>query len=800
MITSNFKKWLAIPLALTMLIAPTASAYTLSSGGGGNDDGPQIVDHYVDYDGGKSYYNPEDDGNITIRYELDDAPANIEIEIYNNDINYQEQLQGLEFEYIGWHSVKWDGKIGSSFAPEDIYKYRIEAHGADGDDVVIGSLRVDYDGNFSNDDDDDDDDDDDAPNITDDDVDPGTFNPDDEDAEISYRLNVTADVRVKIFDGSQEIVELLDKEQDDGEHTVDWDGRDEDNDKVDEGTYTYEIFAENNDGEDTETGTVKVDYDDDDDDDDDDSKPKITDHYTEVDGDDEDEFEVGEESIRIYYTIDKDAEITVEILDGSKVIRELLDRKDKNDGTHSVLWNGRDDDGDYVDEDDYTYRIEAENNFGKDTEEGDIEATDGSGSNSDDLISGVTVDEPYFDPEDGEKAELIFDVDENNVDISIHILDDRGRVIDTIISRHEYDRSNNNTIRWNGRDDDNDIVDDDIYEFRIKAEKGNDDQIEYEDIEVDTDGTTFGNNARDDIGDLIRDVYIDDEVFDPTDGDRARLYFDVEEDNVDITVEVFDGNTRILTIVDDKDYDEGDNFFVSWNGRDRFNKRVADDVYTMRIEAEKGSKDEEAERNVEVDTDGIRSDSIGFNSSGNCGGFQDVPLNSPLCNAIGFVKQNGIFDGYSDGSFRPYDPINRAEASKVILLALGKSIQSDDNSTLGFIDLIRNEWYIPYIKTGQVLGILSGYPDRTFRPNLTINRVELLKVFLRTAGVSVANCNIAPYADTPITNETRWYINDVCHAKTYGLMFADIGGMFNPSKPMTRGDVAELFYRFYGNN
>ena len=160
------------------------------------------------------------------------------------------------------------------------------------------------------------------------------------------------------------------------------------------------------------------------------------------------------------------------------------------------------------------------------------------------------------------------------------------------------------------------------------------------------------------------------------------------------------------------------------------------------------------------------------------------------------MNLKGIFHGYSDGSFRPFQPINRAEATKVILLALSYGLSGNNGSNLGFSDVDPNAWYMPYLRAAQALGIIHGYPDGTFKPEKTLNRVELLKMFLTAAGVNVPYCDSVPYNDTPNNGDTRWYIDYVCFASRNGLMYSDGSGRFNPGSPMTRADVADLFYQF----
>jgi hypothetical protein len=305
---------------------------------------------------------------------------------------------------------------------------------------------------------------------------------------------------------------------------------------------------------------------------------------------------------------------------------------------------------------------------------------------------------------------------------------------------------------------------------------------------------------------LITDVSVRNEVFDPTEGERSTIEFTLDR-RADLIVQVMDGNNVIDTLRDANDQAGGD-YSYTWDGRDSGNDIVDDDVYQFRIMADDGDDTDTDRAYVEVDTDGII---IGFPDSDRCAGYRDVSVNSPFCKAIQLMSERGIFSGYSDGTFRPNANINRAETVKVITLALGYDVNTGGTYSLGYRDTNGSAWYAPYLYVAKRYGIATGYPDNTFRPSSTINRVELLRVFLEGNQTNLYTCSTQPYDDTPITPDTRWYMKYACYAKDNGLMGSDGYNGYNdyygynyntsgeklyPAEAMTRGDVANLFYDF----
>ncbi len=186
-------------------------------------------------------------------------------------------------------------------------------------------------------------------------------------------------------------------------------------------------------------------------------------------------------------------------------------------------------------------------------------------------------------------------------------------------------------------------------------------------------------------------------------------------------------------------------------------------------------------------------------ASDRCAGFVDVLVTDALCPAVKYVKEKGIFSGYSDGSFQPKTIINRAETAKTVLLAFLRPILADDGTKLGFTDVEPGAWYMKYVRTAKAWGILQGYPDHSLKPNQQVNRVEMLKIFFTASGKDFASVMVkkAPYKDTPMDSSTEWYLKYVQYAKNYALVDASSDGYFYPSEGMKRGDVALLFYRYY---
>lgn len=106
--------------------------------------------------------------------------------------------------------------------------------------------------------------------------------------------------------------------------------------------------------------------------------------------------------------------------------------------------------------------------------------------------------------------------------------------------------------------------------------------------------------------------------------------------------------------------------------------------------------------------------------------FADVYENDWYANYIGYLEQYKVMTGDPDGSFRPNDPITRAEfaavASRFDDLTKGESM---------FSDVPETHWAYDYINFAAAKGWVTGYPDGTFKPEKNVSRCEVVTITCR---------------------------------------------------------------------
>lgn len=112
---------------------------------------------------------------------------------------------------------------------------------------------------------------------------------------------------------------------------------------------------------------------------------------------------------------------------------------------------------------------------------------------------------------------------------------------------------------------------------------------------------------------------------------------------------------------------------------------------------------------------------------GGQGAFSDVPSDHWAYSFISCAASANIITGYPDGTFRPQEPITRAEMTKLLAAMVEKTY----DNTVRFSDVSETHWAVEEISALAKMGVLSGYPDGTFRPDNKINRGEAAVILKR---------------------------------------------------------------------
>lgn len=142
--------------------------------------------------------------------------------------------------------------------------------------------------------------------------------------------------------------------------------------------------------------------------------------------------------------------------------------------------------------------------------------------------------------------------------------------------------------------------------------------------------------------------------------------------------------------------------------------------------------------------------------------FNDVSTDKWYHQAINYMADKGLINGYPDGSYKPNQHVTRAEFAK--MAARYDSLSFPDGNK--FIDVPSTHWAVMYINSAAEKGWVSGYADGTFRPGEKIKRAEVVSIVnsmlvRHIDEVALERDGINPYSDL---KDDYWAYADVMEA------------------------------------
>ena len=173
--------------------------------------------------------------------------------------------------------------------------------------------------------------------------------------------------------------------------------------------------------------------------------------------------------------------------------------------------------------------------------------------------------------------------------------------------------------------------------------------------------------------------------------------------------------------------------------------------------------------------------------------FDDVPGDAYYGDALNWAVAEGAVD--SADEFFPGNDINRAEAAKMLVTALGLELESPETPT--FTDVPADAWFYQYVETASAYGIVNGRTSEdgvltgAFDPAAPLSRAEAAKLFMGGYSMAPAECDTV----FPDVDYASWYGTYVDSACYYGVMSGYPDGTARPGANVNRAEYVTLLYR-----
>ncbi|MGG6264508.1 DUF1565 domain-containing protein [Leptolyngbya sp. AN03gr2] len=156
------------------------------------------------------------------------------------------------------------------------------------------------------------------------------------------------------------------------------------------------------------------------------------------------------------------------------------------------------------------------------------------------------------------------------------------------------------------------------------------------------------------------------------------------------------------------------------------------------------------------------------------------------------LASQAIITGFPDGTFKPNDPVTRAQFATIVSKAFSPAPR---NPAVNFTDVRSNFWGFGAIQTASRAGFMAGFPGGAFRPDQRIPKVQALVALSNGLQYGAGDpsllsrfqdaASIPSWATGPIAAATQRQI--VVNYPTVGQL--------NPNREATRGEVAAFIYQ-----
>ncbi|CEQ17870.1 ZmpA/ZmpB/ZmpC family metallo-endopeptidase [Paraclostridium sordellii] len=142
--------------------------------------------------------------------------------------------------------------------------------------------------------------------------------------------------------------------------------------------------------------------------------------------------------------------------------------------------------------------------------------------------------------------------------------------------------------------------------------------------------------------------------------------------------------------------------------------------------------------------------------------FNDISNDYWAKNEVNYLASKGLLNGYEDGTFRPENPITRAEVATILVRSSGDIKQKFKKI---FPDIDDSHWANKYIEKAAELGYMLGYEDGSFKPDQVITRgetvVTLNRIYRNPCDLKETNNSKILFTDL---DKNNWAYNDIIKA------------------------------------
>ncbi len=199
--------------------------------------------------------------------------------------------------------------------------------------------------------------------------------------------------------------------------------------------------------------------------------------------------------------------------------------------------------------------------------------------------------------------------------------------------------------------------------------------------------------------------------------------------------------------------------------------------------------------NIYKDGRSVAGETITFHNTVDTGKDDYYPIIIPtiINKDTGMLNKTDHFAyviGYPDGTVHPNGQITRAEVATIFFRLLRDEVRDGAFTTSNsYSDVAYGKWYNNPISTMSALGIITGYPDGTFKPNKPITRAEFAAIAARFDETQSGKS--ATFSDVI----GHWAAKEIGIAYYNDWIKGYPDGTFKPDQNITRAEAMTLINR-----
>lgn len=161
---------------------------------------------------------------------------------------------------------------------------------------------------------------------------------------------------------------------------------------------------------------------------------------------------------------------------------------------------------------------------------------------------------------------------------------------------------------------------------------------------------------------------------------------------------------------------------------------------------------------------------------------------------IDHLSSRGLVNGYPDGSFLPDASVNRAELATLLVTIMDKDEEARqlEKGTSSFTDC-QGHWARGYIEVARELDIIRGDGQGGFAPQRPVSREEAVVMLANSLGLADSSSG-SEFQD--VRQIAEWARGKVAAAEQVGLVSGFPDGTFRPQSQVTRAEVSILLEEF----